>query len=94
MAEYQLNNEYVYYEKVLNNQKYGSEYMVLEEVIFRCGQLNYVSDFYDYLDQVVEDRKKSIFKSMSMEFTTLTNASVYTDRLHIVLSQWVKTLSS
>lgn len=47
---YQRNNEYVYHEKVLNNQKYWSEYMFLEEVIFRCGQLNYVSDFYDYLD--------------------------------------------
>ena len=91
---YQRNNEYVYHEKVLNNQKYWSEYMFLEEVIFRCGQLNHVSDFYDYLDQVVEDRKKSVFESMSMELTTLTNASVYTDRLHFVLSQLVQTLSS
>jgi len=40
---YQRNNQFVYNEKILNNQKYWSEYMVLEEVILHCGQLNHDS---------------------------------------------------
>lgn len=91
---YQRNNQFVYNEKILNNQKYWSEYMVLEEVILHCGQLNHASDFYTYLGLSPEERKKSVFESMSMEIPVQSNSSVYSDRLHIVLSQLVQILSS
>jgi hypothetical protein len=91
---YQRNNQFVYNEKVLNNQKYWSEFMVLEEVILRCGQLNQAADFYHYLSLNPEERKKSVFESMSMELPIQNSSFVYSDRLHVVLSQLVQTLSS
>ncbi|MCO6507130.1 MAG: hypothetical protein J6570_08530 [Snodgrassella sp.] len=91
---YQRNNQFIYNEKVMNNQKYWSEFMLLDEVILRCGQLNRATDFYNYLSLSSEERKESVFESMSMEIPTQNSSVVYTDRLHTVLSQLVQTLSS
>ncbi|WP_239324496.1 hypothetical protein [Snodgrassella gandavensis] len=91
---YQRHNQFIYNEKVVNNQKYWSEFMLLEEVLLRCGQLNHAADFYDYLSLSSEERKESVFESMSMEMPTQNSSVVHSDRLHTVLSQLVQTLSS